>query len=524
MKRAIFAAAGLSACGPSVGSDDDGDGEGGSSDASSIGDGSSSTSPGTTATASTTEPSTSSPSDSSTGELPWSCGAPLPPEVMPPACDDPQPLSQPGVDGSVPSGLERCADGVVHPVEAVACEYPPSVVGDCDLDDSTCLTDADCTEAPHGFCNAGGFKNPGCGCYYACETDAECGVGEACVCDGNRSSCVQADCSSDADCDGWPCVQGTDVSVCGPDRPYFACASPGDSCLGLDDDCDAAACEVCSWSPDECTWACRQDDDICSDCGRPYLVEGHARTASAVMRDDWSAEPVRGDLELGEHARAVVAAHWQRAALTEHASVAAFARYALDLMALAAPADLVSGAATAMTDEIEHARLCFALAARYGARACGPGPLASDGALAGRTPLRILDDVVREACIGETLAALEAIEALAEAREPAVRAALQRIADDELRHAQLGWRHLQWQLGRADARERAVILDLVDRAITDAGMVPIVGAASSDFRRFGVLDTETRARARIMGLVEVVAPCAVARIAAATPIARVAVA
>jgi hypothetical protein len=250
------------------------------------------------------------------------------------------------------------------------------------------------------------------------------------------------------------------------------------------------------------------------ECGRPYLVDGIPRTASAIMRDDWSAVIVRGDLELDEHARAVVAAHWQRCALTEHASVAAFARYALDLLALAAPAELVAGAAAAMTDEIEHARLCFALAARYGARACGPGPLPSDDALRDRTPLRILDDVVREACIGETLAALEAIEALAQAREPAVRAALQRIADDELRHAQLGWRHLRWALERAHGDEREAMIDVVEAAFADAMRAPIIGAAEPTLRAHGVLDAESRARARHGGLLEVVRPCATALIGA----------
>jgi hypothetical protein len=101
---------------------------------------------------------------------------------------------------------------------------------------------------------------------------------------------------------------------------------------------------------------------------------------------------------------------------------------------------------------------------------------------------------------------------------------LARIAQDELRHVQLGWRHLQWQLGSADASERRAILALVERAIADAGMAPIVGAAREDLRAFGVLDTETRARARIMGLVEVVTPCAAAVLASAPSRDRSAVA
>jgi hypothetical protein len=46
----------------------------------------------------------------------------------------------------------------------------------------------------------------------------------------------------------------------------------------------------------------------------------------------------------------------------EHASVAAFARFTLDLLALGAPADLVQSAQQALGDEIAHAELCFGLA------------------------------------------------------------------------------------------------------------------------------------------------------------------
>ena len=530
MRRAILASVGLGACGPSV-ENPNGEGEG-SADGTTDGSGGSSgntTVPGTSAGTdmSTTIATVTSADSGDTGEVPWSCGAPIPPEAMPPECVNPTPLLQTDADGDqVPSGFERCDDGRNHRVAVVACELGPNPAGDCtpEIGSGACVNDADCTEAPNGLCNVRGFKAPGCGCDYACTSDADCDEGQLCFCDGIASRCVAAECETDAECAGYTCQLGSNPNVCSADALYFACGSPADACNSGGVGCNAAECEWCSWSADDCAWACRYDEDICSDCGRPYLVDGRARIAGAVVRSDWTTRIATVDEVLDAGAQRTIAAHWLRNALAEHASVAAFARYALDLLALAAPASLVADATRAMADEIEHAKLCFALAARHGARAHGPGVLPSDGALGDRSALQILDDVVREACIGETLAALDAIEALAHAQDPEVRAALSRIADDELRHAQLGWRHLQWQLGRADARERAVILDLVDRAITDAGMVPVVGAASSDFRKFGVLDTEIRARARIMGLVEVVGPCAAAILATARPIARLAVA
>jgi hypothetical protein len=519
VRRAILASVGLTACGPSVDSPNAEGSDGGSAEEGS-GETTASTTvdPATTATtASTTvDPMTSAESSDETGEVPWTCGAPIPPQAVPPPCANPTPLLQLDAQGvEVPTGFELCDDGRTHRYDVIACELPEGAVGDCDpeLASGSCVTDADCTDAPNGFCNLEEGKGLTCGCQYACRTDADCGDDQLCLCAGAESRCVDAGCHTDAECGGYTCQLGYDPRVCSDARRYFACGSPADECHAFSDTCDSNACEACSWSADDCAWACRYDEDLCSDCGRPYLVDGRARIADAVVRDDWTTGVGATDEYLDAAAQRTVAAHWLRNALAEHASVAAFARYALDLLALAAPPALVADATRAMGDEIEHAKLCFALAARHGARAHGPGELASDGALGNRSALQILDDVVREACIGETLAALDAIEALAYARDPEVRRVLARIADDELRHAQLGWRHLQWQLGRADARERAVIRAIVERAIVDAGMTPIVGAATRELRGVGVLDTETRARARIMGLTEVVMPCAAAILA-----------
>ena len=62
--------------------------------------------------------------------------------------------------------------------------------------------------------------------------------------------------------------------------------------------------------------------------------------------------------------RTQLAMHWEAAATAEHASVAAFARHSMQLMALAAPMQLIRDAHEAALDEIRHARLSFALASR----------------------------------------------------------------------------------------------------------------------------------------------------------------
>ena len=53
---------------------------------------------------------------------------------------------------------------------------------------------------------------------------------------------------------------------------------------------------------------------------------------------------------------------------------------------------------------------------------------------------------MREGCLGETVAALEAVAAAEVASDPAVKRALTRIAQDELSHAELGFQFLRWAL------------------------------------------------------------------------------
>jgi hypothetical protein len=98
----------------------------------------------------------------------------------------------------------------------------------------------------------------------------------------------------------------------------------------------------------------------------------------------------------------------------------------------------------AIADETEHTRLAFGLASAYAGRHIGPDALPIDGALDAADLPAILETVIREGCIGETVAAVEAAEALAHATDPAVRQVLERIAQDETNHAELAWRFVRW--------------------------------------------------------------------------------
>jgi hypothetical protein len=324
------------------------------------------------------------------------------------------------------------------------------------------------------------------------------GADQACYCDGADTRCVAAHCRTDDDCEpGYLC------SLIGN---MLACHSPDDSCRVLDD-CREGGCPACQFDADAGKWSCNQESGNCG-IGRPFVVDGSARTAAPRERTDWCGEAI-APLELDTATRDLLARHWTELALAEHASVPAFARFALELAALSAPADLMIDCARAMLDEIEHARRGFALASRYRGAPIGPGPLTTGDALAQRIELlAVAETVIVEACIGETLAAVEAAFARDHASDPAVIDTLARIADDELRHAQLGWRFLAWAFAQADAQQAAQLRTACARAmqLARAELVVAVEPGSRAAIEHGWLDADTRNALRREALDEVIAP------------------
>jgi hypothetical protein len=166
-------------------------------------------------------------------------------------------------------------------------------------------------------------------------------------------------CTSDAECQGKPCAYLVSSNSC-INVPSLRC---GVECEG------PADCE--SW--EKCVNGGCQI--VSSTCGRPFLVEGTARVAPPAIRRDWiqGAAPLLEGID--EDVRAALGAHWTELGLMEHASVAAFARFVLQLLSIGAPASLVASATAALGDETEHARLCFGIASAYAGRSIGPGAL-----------------------------------------------------------------------------------------------------------------------------------------------------
>ena len=139
-------------------------------------------------------------------------------------------------------------------------------------------------------------------------------------------------------------------------------------------------------------------------------------------------------LARARKARAGIAGtHLARSAWYEAASVHAFVSLARELARHGAPVALRDAARRAANDEVHHARLMGDLARARGAT---PPPVEiKDPGL--RTLESIAIENVTEGIVGETWAALIAFWQAAHATDPTMRATYARIAEDELRHAEL---------------------------------------------------------------------------------------
>ena len=176
----------------------------------------------------------------------------------------------------------------------------------------------------------------------------------------------------------------------------------------------------------------------------------------------------------------------------EHASIASFSRFALDLLRFAAPPSLIEATHAAAIDEVRHARLAFQLAAHFrGQLKSRP----SDTIRVGSFPLTsvnlsknlsvLASRTLVEGCIGESTAAVELAFAVAlVSKDAPSRSILLELLADEARHAALAWATLHWafQLGADvgslvvmathDHVSEAASMQMHDHMFPEIGMAP----------------------------------------------------
>lgn len=236
--------------------------------------------------------------------------------------------------------------------------------------------------------------------------------------------------------------------------------------------------------------------EVRSECvipGRPLVIEGELMMAP-IARGARAGEVTPIDQQIGEA--------WLADARAEHASIASFARAALELMAVGAPLALVAECQRAGLDEVRHAELCFALAERYLGRRLTPGALPAPPA---RAPslARLAADTFEEGCVGETTATLMVERALESCRDPQATRALTRILRDERRHAALAWKTVAWAL---EAGDREVVHALAARVVACTPGPYRDQRADSALAAHGRLDRCAMARARHEAWHEIIVP------------------
>lgn len=180
-------------------------------------------------------------------------GVPGVPAVRELGCKSPTPAG---------GGFERCANGVLHRTEVLACpdaraedvpcagSGPPfggGGAGTCTREQCGPLASPVCVRQ-----SSGAPAQPSCQCEGNCLADTDCPGGAVCVCSGGTGSCAAAGCTSDAACGGGLCLQVVPLpaSSCAAPAVTFACTTPDDMC---DDDAD------CGTAPGV---ACRLDGAV----------------------------------------------------------------------------------------------------------------------------------------------------------------------------------------------------------------------------------------------------------------------
>jgi hypothetical protein len=159
-----------------------------------------------------------------------------------------------------------------------------------------------------------------------------------------------------------------------------------------------------------------------------------------------------GDSETGRH--------YARIAELEAAAVIAFERMLIDLADAGAPLALLRRVEDAQRDEVRHARVMAALAARYGAAVAKPRVPPR------RTPtlLEMALENIAEGCVRETWGALSARYQSQAAESFADRQIWGAVADDEARHAELSWDLHAWFMTKLSPAERAEVEAAQQRA------------------------------------------------------------
>jgi hypothetical protein len=147
---------------------------------------------------------------------------------------------------------------------------------------------------------------------------------------------------------------------------------------------------------------------------------------------------------LSDVQREMIADGWKKAALAEHASIASFSRFTLQLLHLGAPAHLVRASVAATNDEINHTVMCLDMVHYWTGKKIGPAAFDLSNVKNDFDVESIIYSTITEGCVGETISAEVAVRGVSLAQDNRTRDVLQQIAFEEQNHADLAWNFLAW--------------------------------------------------------------------------------
>jgi hypothetical protein len=233
--------------------------------------------------------------------------------------------------------------------------------------------------------------------------------------------------------------------------------------------------------------------------GRPLRVDGKIVKPALRDGDSWAQGERADSASLNRPTRLALEALWLHDAKKEYASVPAFSRLCWQLAALAAPPELLRDVCIAALQEIEHARKCFALAAGFGGQAQTimpmPDMLAESFHIDGNPFVQLAVESLSDGCMLEGFNADTAHHSASMCRDPASLALIKQIAREEMAHAELSWRVLEFccrqdpePVANALRAEMEKLARAVRPTATSSEHMPLVQAADQDaLLRYGRL-------------------------------------
>jgi hypothetical protein len=202
---------------------------------------------------------------------------------------------------------------------------------------------------------------------------------------------------------------------------------------------------------------------------------------------------------LDPDARRALGDEWSAVATATYAGVARFAHFALELLAVAAPPELLEGANRAALDEFARARRCFSLASIYAARELGAQPRPMRSLPSANFDLAsAVERVVAQGCVDEALALAE-FELIRTRPLPAAVARVNALLlAGAAEKRQLAYEFLRFALAANAAVTRASAERAFEHALADrcAEAVPESAVPDAILRTHGRLTREERTQLR----------------------------